>query len=212
MLMLLPGVVATGHADHIAGSRPTEHGRTCPCIHVALNLPRPCPAWPVAVGLPPGVSLLISGAADNTVRVWAVATPPSNPKTPGSDRYGTAAAAPAAVLTSEASSSAMLPWHCLAVLEGHTAPVSSLACYPLPTEEGEGFLVVSTAGDSNVHIWRCATSRSAIPSSDAAFTVGSGGLSSSPDSDNAVAAYGQSSWTLEQTLPVGTHIQQVGAQ
>ena len=151
--------------------------------------------------------LLLSGSADNTVRVWALqadSTPmaaASRPTPEGKDP---------------------IPWRCIAVLEGHTAPVNALACYPLNISEdvhqggstsssGEAapFLVVSTAGDAYVHVW-CAT-----PRFESTATV-SGERDKNPCiSPSALAsieaAYGQTSWELHQRLEVGTHIQQAAA-
>ena len=152
--------------------------------------------------MPQGTSLLLSGAADHTVRVWAVTTPTSINTSPQGPNGGGTTASPTPTAASPT------PWHCLAVLEGHTAPVSSLACYPLPLGE-KGFLVVSTAGDPNVHIWRCTPSSQPRQPAPPTTSPDVDSISGNPALASAASIYGQSSWALHQTLPVGTHIQQV---
>jgi WD40 repeat protein len=131
-------------------------------------------------------SLLLSGSADNTIRVWAVAAPGNQQR--------------------------LEPWRCIAVLEGHAAPVSSLACYPLNAEEGPldhaaPFLVVSTAGDAHVHVWCCTPRCESV--------TATGGRQGEEDTTCPLASvestHGQRSWELHQRLSVGTHLQQAAA-
>ncbi|KAG1654228.1 hypothetical protein FOA52_004504, partial [Chlamydomonas sp. UWO 241] len=123
--------------------------------------------------------LIASGAADCCVRVWAV---------------------------EPAGSGRPEPWRCVAVLKGHTAPVTALACYSL---SGEGvphgaFLLISTAGDRSVHVWRCKPRPAAA---SATYAEGSRGSAL----DTADAAHGQAAWDLAQRVATGTHIQQAVA-
>ncbi len=88
-------------------------------------------ALPAVACRSPGALILASGAADNTVRVWALSR-------------GHLAAPAAQHAKGD-------PWTCVAVLQGHTAPVTALACYSLDAKGGPGssdgsFLLVSTAG------------------------------------------------------------------
>ena len=109
--------------------------------------------------------------------------------------------------------------------------MTSLACYPLnnghgldgaapslaaPPRPAGSFLVVSTAGDANVHIWHCTPSL--CPSSPATTTTAGAATREpgdegtlSPLLQSAAEAYGQSSWALQQTLHEGSHIQQAVA-
>ncbi len=124
--------------------------------------------------LPPNQHLLLSGSADNTIRVWLVTyhTPPAArpPSSPSS------IAAPPEV-----------SWEALCVLQGHTGPVSSLAVHRLRAPGAYGsntasssasssipdagaaapgsqhvddpgslpLLLVSTAADADVLVWEC---------------------------------------------------------
>ncbi|KAK9820488.1 hypothetical protein WJX72_010831 [[Myrmecia] bisecta] len=75
---------------------------------------------------------------------------------------------------------AQQPWRLLAKLEGHTGPVTAIAAQVLSPSQ---FLLVSTAGDQDVHVWECSLN-------------GSG-----PE------ALGQGSWRTVQTIPTGFQMQ-----
>jgi len=84
------------------------------------------------------------------------------------------------------------PWACLAVLRGHRAGVSSLAAHVVPSDggdEGDTLLLASTAGDDQVIIWRCA--------------LGVG--------EEEEGRLRQGAWALQQSLPVGPHLQLAAA-
>ncbi|KAG2449340.1 hypothetical protein HYH02_005495 [Chlamydomonas schloesseri] len=177
--------------------------------------------------LPPHQHVLVSGAADNSIRVWLVCYP--DPATAGS-------AAPS--------------WTCLAVMEGHSGPVTSLAALRMPQqqqqqqqqqqpqpqpqpqqtaeagsagagagEEAAGrvprLLLVSTAGDADVIVWGCSCGSSSSTGS------GSGSSSNKSSANGAAAAaepaaaaqpqwaaaaagcYGPGCWFEDQRIHVG---------
>lgn len=110
--------------------------------------------------------VLASGAGDGTVRVWLW-----TPHTPAQ------------------------PWRLAATLQGHTAPVTSLTAFSLATtssggDGGQGMLLVSTAGDGEVHVWQCSPGGDSSSSSS-----GSGGLAD------------PASWHLRQRIEVGHQLQ-----
>ena len=111
--------------------------------------------------------VLASGAGDGTVRVWLW-----TPQTPAQ------------------------PWRLAATLQGHTEPVTSLTAFPLDSgggSSGQGMLLVSTAGDGEVHIWECAPGNSSNRNSSS-----SSSSSSLPD---------PACWHLQQRIAVGHQLQ-----
>ncbi len=110
--------------------------------------------------------VLASGAGDGTVRVWLW-----TPQTPAQ------------------------PWRLAATLQGHTEPVTSLTAFPLDSgggSSGQGMLLVSTAGDGEVHIWECAPGNSSNRNSSSSSS------SSLPD---------PACWHLQQRIAVGHQLQ-----
>lgn len=108
--------------------------------------------------------VLASGAGDGTVRVWLWTA-----HTPAQ------------------------PWRLAATLQGHTAPVTSLTAFPLTSSGGQGMLLVSTAGDGEVHVWEC---------SPGGTSSGSGCGDSGGNTPSDPAA-----WQLQQRIAVGHQLQ-----
>eukprot|EP00887_Chlorella_sp_A99_P005490 scaffold1.g5490.t1 len=114
---------------------------------------------------PGAPTLLASGAGDASIRLWL--WQPAAPAT---------------------------PWARAALLEGHTAPVTSLTTFPLG---GDRVLLVSTAaGADEVLVWECDPGAAA---SGAGVSCGGGGP--------AAAAGAQGAWRLRQRIAVGLHMQ-----
>lgn len=122
-----------------------------------------CVRW-----LPPGAlphnqpAVLASGASDGSVRIWQW-----TPGTPGQ------------------------PWRLAAVLQAHTAPVTSLAVLALPAG---GLLLVSTAGDGEAAVWE--SSPTGPNSSSGAGSATSAGAAAAGPPE-------QDSWRLRQRIPLG---------
>ncbi|GAX74942.1 hypothetical protein CEUSTIGMA_g2388.t1 [Chlamydomonas eustigma] len=171
-----------------------------------------------------GVTLLASGSADQSIRIWAVRDTRSNTS-----------------LSKDLGTDAECPWVCIATLKGHSAPVTSLTVYPLPHLDSSetnlstftnsasaptagSFLLVSTAGDSDVHVWQYSPavlttgvlSSDLINPGDTRLGVEETSfLPSAASSDHVMAdfakAFSQDHWCLSQKLHVGNHIQQAAA-
>ncbi len=181
------------------------------------------PPLSVTRGIPKETSLLISGSADATIRVWAVADTRRRRGEEQEPRGGGAAEA---------------PWRCIAVLEGHAASVSSLACYPLVARgpsaapasneeqvrrDEDAFLLVSTAGDGSVVVWACGSddrqpgpdeplsAHQPMLSSDDILRGSDGGGGGDAAHATAAAAFGQARWQLQQRIGLGAHIAQAAA-
>lgn len=154
----------------------------------------------VAGSLPSGTQLLVSGAADHSLRVWAVHQGAAHAQ--HAQQGGSTHSAQAKPQGSAP------PWQQLAVLHGHAGPVTALAVHPLPASERWGrraqFLLVSTAGDQDVRVWVCSPSpmQGGLAAVDGVQGEGRSGA------DAVAAAYGQTAWVCSQQLHVGTQIQQ----
>eukprot|EP00798_Chlamydomonas_sp_ICE-L_P028012 gene28012-31109_t len=81
--------------------------------------------------LPKGSALLLSGSTDANIRVWLVQ---------GLEDLG---------------SSAAVSSTCIATLQGHAGPVTSLSVYPV---DKDTFMLASSAGDEAVRTWSCTAS------------------------------------------------------
>ncbi|GIL68204.1 hypothetical protein Vafri_21466 [Volvox africanus] len=126
--------------------------------------------------LPPSQQLLLSGAADNTVCCWLV----TYPDLVAAANTTTISSSPPSPSPPHTYTATQPSWRRLAVLHGHTAPVTSVAVHRLPTSHtaargcGSGaatarepqLLLVSTAGDADVIVWACSSESDASAGSD----------------------------------------------
>ncbi|GLI63733.1 hypothetical protein VaNZ11_006797 [Volvox africanus] len=174
--------------------------------------------------LPPSQQLLLSGAADNTVCCWLVTNP---------DLEAAATTTPSPPPTYTATQPS---WRRLAVLQGHTAPVTSVAVRRLPAghtaARGSGsgaatateprLLLVSTAGDADVIVWACNNEDDHAPgfpdcATDSAVSIEDDvpkkkeKVTATAQKAAADAWYGQARWQLSQRIHVGTKIQTTAA-
>ncbi len=167
----------------------------------AVQGPSLCPLAPVARAvlrqdlLPAGTQLLVSGAADGELRLWAVRTAAD---AGGPVAVEDAAPPPWQILAClkvrsppSPACSCVAAWHagaanhhgihCDSWLQGHTGPISSVAMHALPRADATGdaghdtgaFVLVSTAGDSALRVWECRPTDAAGASNGAAHAQGS---------------------------------------
>lgn len=130
--------------------------------------------------------ILLSGSVDCTIRVWSW-----HPDAPAG------------------------PWSCLAVLQGHTTGVTSLAILPSPSMDR--FMVVSTSSDSHLLVWQWSHDKPSHEAIEGRFdnmtimeSDGNGGtgvasgLGSITSSPSCLLL---EHWHLRETLEVGRSVQ-----
>lgn len=159
------------------GTPTTKPARDRPRFAHTHRTPR-CTRYAVC---PPGAALLLSGAADGDLRLWAW--------------HG------------GAETNSLPPWSAVAVLHGHESAVTSLAL--LQSSPGT-LLLASTSADVQIRIWECMYGRAAAPPDEPelqqAETDNNAATRHALALDLATR-FGTQAWIQQPPVPVGTRVQ-----